>query len=260
MRSRHFLVLITLVGLMFLSCQGAADLPHLFASPTPTATATFTPSPTPSSTPTPTYTPTPLPSGTVKEQQPDGTTLFTDYDNAYQLVFPADWTVTDLKPEDLNFMLNVMSKTNPDLEETVSMLRTMDPKVWRVFAFDFQRDDLTNGYATTVTVESEQESILEDMSLQDIMDLMTQSVPELYKGAKNISSKVTTSASDIPMGVMELNMPLNMLGGGRVTLHEKIIFFKFPKGIIAITLATPVSLQDKLLPIFDKIIDSFKFL
>jgi len=88
-KKKLFIFLIGLILLTLLSCQAAANLPNPFATAIPSSTPTFTPSPTSSPTLTAAYTPTPPPTGTTKEKQTDGTTVFTDYDNQYELVFPA---------------------------------------------------------------------------------------------------------------------------------------------------------------------------
>src|SRR6266508_6408975 len=94
---QRFSILIVIVTFAILSCSGVADISNLFATETPTPTNTFTPTSTftPSPTPAPTQTPspTPLPTGINIEEQSDGSTLFIDYDNKYQLVLPSDWLI-----------------------------------------------------------------------------------------------------------------------------------------------------------------------
>src|SRR5512142_2060058 len=97
---RRFGIGIMIFVWTILACQGVGGF-NPFATATPTATATFTPSPTPTFTPTFTPTPTPLPTGKLKEEQPDGTTLFTDYDGGYQVTFPQNWIVVLLEKDEL---------------------------------------------------------------------------------------------------------------------------------------------------------------
>ncbi|HEX5944615.1 MAG TPA: hypothetical protein VFY66_20190, partial [Anaerolineales bacterium] len=77
---------IAILVLVSLACQGGAGL-NPFATETPTPTLTSTPSPTytpsPTATATETPSPTPLPTGAITEEQSDGSTLFTDYDNNF---------------------------------------------------------------------------------------------------------------------------------------------------------------------------------
>ena len=260
MNKKLFIFLIGLILLTLLSCQAAANLPNPFATATPTSTPTFTPSPTASPTPTATYTPTPLPTGTTKEQQSDGTTVFTDYDNQYTLVFPASWTVVGLSSDDLNTLIQLSSKNNPDLEQTINLLKTMDPKVFRVFAFDFQSNDLADGYTTNINVAGLNNSIIKAMTLQEVVDASTKSLPQLSKNIQVTSSRVTQTASNTPIGLIELTMPINTYTGVRILAYERVIIFQVPQGSIQITLSTPVSMQSKILPLFNQIIDSFRTL
>src|SRR5512139_1309782 len=97
-------IFLTVLVLTILSCQGIGGF-NPFATTTPSPTATFTPSPTftPSQTPTRTQTPSPvpLPTGVTTEEQSDGSTLFVDYDNQYQLNIPKTWFLIPLSSDDI---------------------------------------------------------------------------------------------------------------------------------------------------------------
>jgi len=260
MNKNLFIFLIGLILLALLSCQAAANLPNPFATATPTSTPTFTPSPTSSPTPTAAYTPTPLPTGTTKEQQTDGTTIFTDYDNQYELVFPAGWAVVGLSPDDLNQLMQLASKNNPDFQQTISLLKTMDPKVFRVFAFDFQPNDMVDGYTTNINIVGVNNNIIKAMTLQELTDETVQSIRQINNNIQVTSSKVTQTASNTPIGLIELNMPVNTYTGVKISVYEQAVIFQVPQGSIQVTLSTPVSMQSRILPIFNQIIGSLRTL
>ncbi|MGB8982493.1 MAG: hypothetical protein WCC12_11500, partial [Anaerolineales bacterium] len=111
-------IFIAFLVLAMLSCQGIGGF-NPFATATPTATATFTPSPTPSPTPTQTLTPTPHPTGKAIEQMPDGTTLLTDYDGAYQVTFPEAWTILNLDKETLDEVLDSIPEQGQDVSKLI---------------------------------------------------------------------------------------------------------------------------------------------
>jgi len=258
--ARPLVVSILAFALITLACNTVTSLPNPFATATPTSTPTFTPSPTPSPTPTATLTPTPLPTGTTKIEQSDSTTLFTDYDNKYDVVFPAGWVVTSLNSDDLNNMLQLASKSNPDLEQTIALLKSMDPKIFRVFAFDLLPDHIVNGFITNVNIVVENSSLVNAMSLQELLDATAQTLPQYDKNIKITSSKVTETASNIPIGLIETNTLINTATGDKIHVYEQLIFFKFSQASIQITLSTPLSLQQEILPSFEQIIDSVKIL
>lgn len=231
-------------------------------TPTDTPTATSTPTPTSTSTPTPTFSPTPtaLPTGTAKTTQADGSVLFTDYDNKYTIVFPGAWTAISLSPEDLKTMMVSASESNPDLQKTISMLENLDPKTYRIFAFDFRANHLAGGYASNLNVMVQSNSVINSMTLQNLVDLNTQSIPKILPNATVLSSKVVNTASGIPVGVIETNMPVNTSTGTKVVIYEQINIIKLSKGMVVITFTSPKALQTVLLPEFSGMMDSFRIL
>ncbi len=257
---RPSVFLIVIISFVALACKATAGIPNPFATETasPTTTPTSTPTDTPS--PTPTLTATPLPTGTLKQVQPDGTTLFTDYDNKYEVVFPAGWTAISLTPDDLNNLFGYASKTNPELENTISALKSMDPKIFRIFAFDFRKDHMINGFASSINIAAQDNNIMNGMSLQNLVDTTTQSLPQIYKGMKVISSKVTTGPSNIPLGVIETNMSIKSGTGSRVPVYEQLVIIKMPEVVVTITIAVPTSSRANILPEFQEVIDSIKIL
>jgi hypothetical protein len=252
--------LITIFSLAAITCSSTSRIPNPFATatPSPTATSTSTPSPTPTSTPT--LTPTPLPTGTVHQLQPDGTTLFTDYDNKFEVVFPAGWTAISLTPKDLNYIFTLAAKDNPELESTLTDLKSLDPKVFRGFAFDFRPEHMINGYPANITVTAQSNSLINGMSLKNVVDETTQSLPQLFKGIKVLSSKVTTNGSNIPIGIIETNLSIATANGSKLRVYEQVVILKISEVVVSITLAVPTSRQKDLLPDFEEVIDSIKLL
>jgi hypothetical protein len=260
MHKRVFFILSAPILVFLLACQAAAGLPNPFATATPTSTPTFTPSPTPSPTPTATFTPTPLPTGTTKQAQPDGSTLFIDYDKHYEVTFPADWRVTSLSASDLDSLLNAASKTNPGVSHLVDSIRSMDPHIFRVFAFNFQGGHIVNGFTPTIVVTAESNSLINAMTLQDLLDVTVQSIPQAAKGTQLISDKLDKTDSGIPYGMLEANSTETTYSGSQVRPYEEVILFKLPGVAISLNMAVPASFQQEFAPDFVTLINSFKTL
>ena len=138
------------------------------------------------------------------------------------------------------------------------MLKTMDPKVFRVFAFDFLANDMADGYTTNINVTGINNSIIKAMTLQQVVDATTGSFPQISKKIQVTSSKVTQTASNTPIGLIELTMPINTSTGVKISVYERVIIFQVPQGSIEITLSTPASMQSRILPLFNQVIDSFR--
>jgi hypothetical protein len=258
--SKPSVFLILIFSFVALTCNSTAGLPNPFATgtPSPTTTPTSTPSPTP--TLTPTITPTPLPTGSLKKVQSDGTTLFTDYDNKYEIVFPSGWTAISLTTDDLNNLLDLASKNNPGLENTITALKGLDPNVFRIFVFDFRSEHMVNGYPASINIAAQSNTVMNGMSLQNIVDQTEQSLPQIYKGIKVLSSKVTKTGSNIPIGVIEMNLSFATGTGSKVPVYEQLVILKMPEVVVTVTLAVPTSKKAILVPEFKVVIDSIKLL
>jgi hypothetical protein len=145
-------ILVILLALAGISCN-AVNVPFL-ATETPTPTVTFTPSPTltPSPTPTPVPTATHPSTGIWTDEQPDGSSLVTDYDNQYRFVMADGWTIIPLSTGDLSEILAELAGENPELAETAELFKQLDPDIIRVVAVNNDPKYTTDGYGTNLTV------------------------------------------------------------------------------------------------------------
>jgi hypothetical protein len=257
-----FIFFIVILALASLSC-GVVDLPFI-ATVTPTPTATFTPSPTPtpSSTPTSTATPTAtaLPTGVKAEEQSDGTTLFVDYDNNYQLILPADWAVIPLSSKDLAGILNGLSENNPKLKDIAETFRQLDPNVIRVIAMNENSKYMLNGFSTNFTLTAIDNKILSGMPL----DFVTGAVEEALKqqGARLLSTNnlTTNNIHGVEVGTIEFEQTSPTVTGSNVQVHAKGVIFLSNGKIIMIELATLKQFAGELLPMLDKVSESVELL
>lgn len=262
---RSLALFASVLALAGLSC-GVADISNIFATATPTPTLTFTPSPTvtpsptPTSTPTRTPTPTPLPSGATTEKQSDGSTLFIDYDNKYQLSLPEGWFVIPLSAEDMADILNEMSEANPDLKDTAEAFKQLDPNVIRVIAINENSDYIFNGFSTNLTITAIDDKIMSSMP----MDFVTGAIEDLLKqqGASLVSShsSATTNANGVEFGTFNFQQSTPTGSGTKVQASSKTIIFKANNKVIMVQLATPQQFAGELFPILDNLIDSIKLL
>ena len=155
-----------------------------------TLTPTFTPSPTSTPTQTPSSTPTPLPTGVKAEEQSDGSTLFIDYDNKFQLVLPADWIVIPVEKDDFSAALDQLAEDNPSLDDSVQAFKDTDPSVFQMAALNQNPDFLVNGLAANMNITAVENKLLSGMPLA----FVTGALEETFKqqGAKVITEEVNT--------------------------------------------------------------------
>jgi hypothetical protein len=256
---------IAVLALAALSCQGGAGL-NLFATETPTPTLTFTPSPTNTPSPTPTATatetpsPTPLPTGATTEEQSDGSTLFTDYDNNFQFNIPEDWLVIPLSSDDLSDILQGLSEENPQLKEIAATFAQLDPDVIRVMAMNKDMKYTVNGFSTNLTVTAIEDKLMSAMP----MDFVTGAVEESLKqgGATIVPNEASAAdnANGVEIGVLEFQKTTPTATGASVQAHSKILIFNAGSKMIMIQIAAPKQYAGEILPVLDQILDTIQLL
>jgi hypothetical protein len=256
-----FSLLVAILALATLACQGGAGLGPL-ATETPTPTLTFTPSPTftPNPTATETLLPTPLPTGAITEEQSDGSTLFTDYDNNFQFSIPEAWLVIPLSSADLNDILAGLSEENPELKEIAATFAQLDPDVIRVMAMNKDMKYSVDGFSTNLTVTAIEDKLMSAMP----MDFVTGAVEEsLKQGGATIVPNETLAADNangVEVGVLEFQKTTPTATGASVQAHSKLLIFNAGAKMIMIQLTAPKQLAGEILPTLDQILDTIRLL
>ena len=262
-RIRSLSLFVAILALAALACQGGAGL-GLFATETPTPTLTFTPSPTytpsPTATATETPSPTPVPTGAITEEQADGSTLFTDYDNNYQFTIPEAWLVIPLSSDDLSDILQGLSEENPQLKEIAATFAQLDPDVIRVMAMNRDIKYTVNGFSTNLTVTAIEDKLMSAMP----MDFVTGAVEESLKqgGATIVPNEALAAdnANGVEIGVLEFQKTTPTATGASVQAHSKILIFNAGAKMIMIQIATPKQYAGEILPVLDQILDTIQLL
>ena len=245
-----FLVLI--LGLTGISC-GVADLPFLATkTPTPTATftptPTFTPSPTPTATSTFTPTPTPLPTGVTSSEQADGSTLFIDYDNGYQLVLPVDWIIIPVDQDALSAMIDELAKEDPDLVPSAEAFKNLDPNVLRMAALNTNRKYIAKGSGTNVTVAAVEDQTLAALPLSLISGALEQSF--ISQGITVLTTGVNPVDNDHNVEIEYMDVQQKANG---TDAQQRIIMFKTSKKLILVTVTTTPVFRDEIFQMADQI-------
>ena len=260
-----FTALILTLALPALAC-GTSDITNLFATETPTPTQTFTPSPTstPSATPTATQTqtpsPTPVPTGVEIKEQTDGTTLFTDYDNHFQIALPSGWFVLPLSSDDINKMMDNMAKKNPDLKDTADAFKQLDPDVIRIIAVPEETKYIQKGFATNLTVMALKDKLLSSMPVAFVTGALESQLET--NGAKVIHGDevVITNANGVEIGIIEFKQTAQTATGAKVAAQARLLVFQVKDALINIQLTMPQQFTGELSPLLDAVADSIKIL
>ena len=260
LRNKHFqtfIFFLMILALASLSC-GVSDLPFV-ATETPTPTTTFTPSPTPTptSTPIPTDTPTstPLPTGVKTEERSDGTTLFVDYDNEFQLVLPADWVVVPFDKNDFAILVGRLAEEDPKLASLAEAFKDLDPNVLRMAALNSNRKYVTGGYGSNITIAAIQDKTLSAMPLSFITGVLEESFEQ--QGMKVLTTGVHTIENPNGVEVEYIDVE-QTIAGKRAQQH--VIVFQSGSNLMLITVTTLPEFKDEVFQMGDQIGASIEFL
>jgi hypothetical protein len=251
---------ISVVALASLAC-GMSDIGGIFATETPTPTATYTPtstltpSPTPTSTPTRTPTATPLPTGVRSEEQADGSTLFIDYDNKYQLALPSGWIVIPIDQDGLSDLLDDVSQENPDLAETAQAFNGLDPDVFRMAALYADPQLASSGFGTNITVTAFKDDLMSSMPLSFVTGALEQSF--IDGGAKVLTQGVNPIEND--KGVEIEYLDVEQISDG-VEIVQRLVVFQVNEALMVITITVPSQFKDDVLPVSDVVGSSIELL
>ncbi len=255
-------IFVCILSLAALSCSGAAGVSNLFATDTPTPTSTFTPSPTltPSPTSTPTYTPspspTPRPAGVEAEEQANGTTLITDYDNHYQYSLPENWKVAFTSQKDLQQAAQDQANADPEFGDIAAGFKDIDPDVFRLAAMSIDKKYLDAADTPTLlTANAYEDAIASSMPMAFVTAMIEDNI---LKDARNTSWEVTNNGSGVEVGTVTGDTTFSFDAGMKVNVEMIVIAFQANNKLIIIEVAAPQGYGKEILASFDDMIDSIK--
>lgn len=263
--THRLLLFIGLLTLVILSCQGATGA-NPFATetststltPTPTSTPTFTPSPT--LTPTKTPSPTPLPSGSMTKDQADGSTLFIDYDNHYQLNIPPAWFVIPVNAEDIAETLERLEEANPQFKKQAEAFARMDPDVIRVVALNQDTKYIVNGFATNLTVTAVEDPVMSSMPLDFVTGAVEESLKQQSATLLPSEELASENRNGVEIGIIAFEQATFSATGAKILAHSTILVFQANGKVVLIQVAVPKTLAGEILPVMEQIRNTIKLL
>jgi hypothetical protein len=209
---------------------------------------------TPTSSPTATFTPTPKVSnvGTYLENLEDGSTRFTDSVAGVQMVFPAQWLAVRVGEQEFYDAWGKPEMQHPRFLDVFRSIQNLDPKIFRLTAFDIRPDRLLYNDITRVSVVFDQGNV---KTLKELRRDEINNHPP-YKGYKVLSSQTFTTAQ----GLEALNVEIRAKSsnGASVTgwTYRRRVMFNVPGGSMAMDLIIVMDKKDLTMPDFDQVLSS----
>src|SRR5262245_61329411 len=238
-----FLAFISIVTAASLA-SGASNISNLFATTTPTPTTIVVYDTKPRLA-------TQDQSNAIKprvatQAQPDGSTLFVDYDNKYQLTLPKDWFIIPIEKADLDAGLDEFAQHNPNLAEAVEDILA-DPSVFRMASFNCRTECVVAGHASIITIIALERPY--PMPLSVITSVMELTFP-LQQGLKVLTGVNTLdNAHGIEMQYMDLEQSYD---DGR-KVPQRVIVFQSNKRVIMMMASTIPELKDEVFEVAKQI-------
>ena len=250
--------LVVVFALASVSCS-MTGVSGLLATETPVPTFTFTPTPTlipsPTFTPSPTPSPTPRPTGVAALPQADGSTVFMDYDNRFQLALPADWAVILIDKETISETIDQLSKENPNLASSAEVFRNVDSKNLRMAALNTNSVYIASGYAPNVTVGIIEDRRLTSMPLSSVVDVMEESFTN--QKLKVLTHDVNTVENAHQVAIEYVDIV--QAASGKL-IFQRIMMFKTGRKLFLITVTSVQEFREDIFKIGEQIGASVEFL
>lgn len=259
MATKHSRLTVYLIGLLLAPLLfGCGVISSLLPEPTTTPIPTDTPTPLPSPTatlavtPTTPATPTPALDTEVLENT-DGTRTFIDHQYGYAISFPVGWLVLELGEGDFEELFAVGAEEFPQFEQFETLADQLGPG-GRIVAANFGNVDVDAEFLSNVNV-----LVLEmpGISLEFLVEMNAQSVPQLLPGAEVIDTQVITNSLGTELGLISYNYLLSDAGPEVYFLQAYLLI---EGQMVAITGGTTVQLRQELQPVFEGILDSVELL
>ena len=253
-------VFASVLAVANLSC-GVPGVANLFATDTPTPTLTFTPTPTftpsPTATSTPTRTPTstPLPTGIATQELSDGSTLFIDYGNKYQMTLSEDWVIIPMAKEDLEVALEKLGREDPDIAKAAEAFKNLDSDVLRMAALNRKSEYLVGGYASNITVTAIEDPVLSVMPLSFITGVLEESFTQ--QGIKVLTTDVNVidNAGGVEVEYMDVEQTIS-----GIKVQQRMLVFQSNKKLILVTVSTRPQFKDEIFQLAEQIGGSVEFI
>ncbi len=250
---------LALIGGPFLVGCGVLDSLRPSPTPVPTPAPTATPVQLPTALPTATPRPSPTPSATPTpetniQQDADGNQTFVDGKYGYSITLPADWIVLGLSEGDFEQIFAAAAEMVPDLAQLESMVNSVGPG-GRMISIDPDPDHGAAGFTTNVNILAIE--IPGDFSMDLMVRMNAQSLPQLLEGVEVTRSEVITNANDVELGLIAYNYSFNYTES---TVELSILAALLQSGdtTLTITFGSAASVARTMEPIFNEILNSIQ--
>jgi len=218
------------------------------------AQPTLTPIPT--QTPEPTATPTPQAdsSGSSLTKNDDGSSTFIDELGKYQITVPQELLAMRINQQEYLDAWLLPAASNPAVQNQLNLIQKQDPNRFRLFAFDFNEENIESGFVTNINFLWDDAT---NLSTEEQLLQATNEYLQAFPGAEIIETKSAVLQNQTLVGLVKFKNPVTTLEGDAINVIQKQAFLLLPQGILVITLSTAESQVEFIEPLFDAMLETF---
>lgn len=254
-QQKNLITILVLGNLALFCCCGPALFIFADVGGSQSFVAGLIPTPGPTSTPKPTVAPTrPMPTTTLES----GWKLYPSTKDGFALALPSTWVYQDLDSSTLSAGWQDLKKNNPQL---VAMFENQSKQASgqgvKYHAADFGPGSSADGYITNLNVMHSSQSQTFTMDY-----LVGQSIKAL-EGMPGVSKPINHRRIQLPGGeTEEFRYVLAVNLDNKQTLKIALTQYAILQGkeTCTITFGTPLALDSKYFPIFEKIARTMRWL
>jgi hypothetical protein len=195
--------------------------------------------------------------GSSLTAQDDGTILFVDEHAKFQVNISPGWLPVRINEQEYLDAFSLPAAADAAVQSELTDIKTLDPNIFRLFVYDLQDGHLISGVITGIDFVWDVEGVISlenDAGIQEAADDLAASTP----GLNVTSSSVTSTANEIPIGIILCELAGETFSGADAMLFQKHVHLNLPSGVLIISFTTEQNFKDATLPFFDTMIETIK--
>lgn len=177
-----------------------------------------------------------------------------DAAGGYQLTLPPDWAAVTLEPESIR----LAGADNPSLAQTLEHIRETGFGLERAFLYSRDPSQVRAGQPAQILVYFVQHDLIAFVPMSELVQMGAEQLQKLDADMTITSTSVARTASGLDIGILEATERLSDNSSAPIALYDKIVIFKTSSGAAILMLRTHPDLQEAIVPLFDRMIETVR--
>jgi hypothetical protein len=175
-------------------------------------------------------------------------------------VIPAGWLVLDLGAEDIEQAMQAAAELNPDLAPFIGSYGDMAAQGMRLMAMEMDAQAVAAGYVTNAVLIALEGMGDMGLTLDFLVESTALSLEGMFAGAELLSYEMIEDPNGLPLGRIDLQMPLTTVAGDTATVRSIWIMAISHGQLVELTLQAESGLFAESEAQLEQIVESFELL